>query len=254
MENSFKKFLEGSVVAKGPGVQKMFDAIADNYDLMNRVMTLGQDQKWRRFVVAAAGDPGRAPILDLATGTGDIAALMSVTYAGAMVWGGDFSLNMLKEAKKRFADKNIFWHACDANCLPFAECSFAAVTFGYLLRNVDDAEHVLREVYRVLQPGGKVVCLDTTPPEKGFLYPLLRLYLRFGIPIMGKLLANDAAAYSYLTGSTMDFYKAEELAAIFAAAGFQQVGYKKFMLGTIGVHWGEKPTTFASQPLTDNKR
>jgi demethylmenaquinone methyltransferase / 2-methoxy-6-polyprenyl-1,4-benzoquinol methylase len=229
------------VVSKGPGVQKMFDDIAGRYDLMNRVMTLGQDQQWRRFVVKIAGDPGVGRTLDLATGTGDIAALMSATYAKARVVGGDFSLNMLKEAKKRFADKDIIWHACDANCLPFADGSFTSVTFGYLLRNVDDAGKVLREVHRVLKPGGKVVCLDTTPPAKNLLYPLVRLYFRFGIPVMGKLLADDVAAYAYLTGSTMDFYNAPALAEVFEGAGFTRVGYKKFMLGTIGVHWGEKP-------------
>lgn len=228
------------VLNKGPGVQKMFDDIAGRYDLMNRVMTLGQDQHWRKFVVGVAGDPGNGRTLDLATGTGDIAALMSATHAEARVVGGDFSLNMLKEAKRRFADKNISWHACDANCLPFADGSFASVTFGYLLRNVDDAGLVLREVYRVLKPGGKVVCLDTTPPQKNLLYPLVRFYFRFGIPILGRLLADDAAAYAYLTGSTMDFHSADALAALFAAAGFTGVGYKKFMLGTIGVHWGGK--------------
>jgi demethylmenaquinone methyltransferase/2-methoxy-6-polyprenyl-1,4-benzoquinol methylase len=218
----------------------MFDAIAGRYDLMNRVMTLGQDQRWRKFVVRTAGDPGGNRTLDLATGTGDIAALMSATHTRARVVGGDFSLNMLKEARKRFADKDIFWHACDANCLPFADGSFASVTFGYLLRNVDDAARVLREVHRVLKPGGKVVCLDTTPPQKNLLYPLVRFYFRFGIPILGKLLADDAAAYAYLTGSTMDFYSAEALAGLFQGAGFTNVGYKKFMLGTIGVHWGQK--------------
>jgi demethylmenaquinone methyltransferase/2-methoxy-6-polyprenyl-1,4-benzoquinol methylase len=228
-------------LSKGPGVQKMFDAIASRYDLMNWVMTLGQDQQWRKFVVKTAGDPGQGRTLDLATGTGDIAALMSATHASARVMGGDFSLNMLKEAKKRFAYKEIFWHACDANCLPFADGTFSSVTFGYLLRNVDDAGKVLREVHRVLKPGGKVVCLDTTPPEKNLLYPLVRFYFRFGIPVMGKLLADDAAAYAYLTGSTMDFYNAAALAAVFESAGFTRVGYKKFMLGTIGVHWGEKP-------------
>jgi demethylmenaquinone methyltransferase / 2-methoxy-6-polyprenyl-1,4-benzoquinol methylase len=218
----------------------MFDAIAGRYDLMNRVMTLGQDQQWRKFVVRTAGDPGYGRTLDLATGTGDIAALMSATHGHALIVGGDFSLNMLKEAKRRFADKNILWHACDANCLPFADSSFTAVTFGYLLRNVDDAAKVLREVHRVLKPGGKVVCLDTTPPEKNLLYPLVRFYFRFGIPVMGKFLADDAAAYAYLTGSTMDFYSAAALAELFEGAGFTHVGFKKFMLGTIGVHWGEK--------------
>jgi demethylmenaquinone methyltransferase/2-methoxy-6-polyprenyl-1,4-benzoquinol methylase len=227
-------------VSKGPGVQRMFDAIARRYDLMNRVMTLGQDQRWRRFVVKMAGDPADSRTLDLATGTGDIAALMVETHPRATVMAGDFSLNMLKEAQSRFAGKVIHWHACDANALPFADGSFASVTFGYLLRNVDDAGRVLREVRRVLRPGGRVVCLDTTPPRKNLLYPLVRCYFRFGIPIMGKMIADDAAAYAYLTGSTMDFYRAEELAALFVAAGFTHVGYRKFMLGTIGVHWGEK--------------
>ena len=227
-------------MSKGPGVQKMFDAIAGRYDLMNRVMTMGQDQKWRRFVVKMAGDPGVGLTLDLATGTGDIGALMTDTYPQAKVVGGDFSLNMLTEAKKRFSDKQISWQACDANMLPFADDIFQSVTFGYLLRNVDDALRVLIEVRRVLKPGGKVVCLDTTPPTKNLLYPFVRFYFRFGIPILGKLIADDEAAYAYLTGSTMDFHNAEELAGLFSKAGFINVGYKKFMLGTIGVHWGEK--------------
>ena len=94
-------------MSKGPGVQKMFDAIAGRYDLMNRVMTMGQDQKWRRFVVNMAGDPGDGLTLDLATGTGDIGALMTDIHPQASVVGGDFSLNILKEAKNRFSDKPI---------------------------------------------------------------------------------------------------------------------------------------------------
>ncbi len=218
----------------------MFDAIAGRYDLMNRVMTMGQDQKWRRFVVETAGDPGQGWVLDLATGTGDIAALASHCHPGARVLGADFSQNMLGEAKKRFIDRPILWQVCDANALPFADNVFEAVTFGYLLRNVDDAVHVLTEVRRVLKPGGRVVCLDTTPPAKNLLYPFIRLYLKFGIPLLGRMIADDEAAYSYLTGSTMDFYTAEALAEAFRQAGLREVGYKKFMLGTIGVHWGKK--------------
>lgn len=232
--------MEGTL-SKEPGVQKMFDAIAGRYDLMNRVMTLGQDQKWRRFVVKKAGNPAGGWVLDLATGTGDIGALMIDSHATSRVVGADFSLNMLKEAKNRFSQKELNWQACDANRLPFCDNSFAAVTFGYLLRNVDDVPRVLAEVYRVLKPGGRVVCLDTTPPVKNMMYPLLRFYFRFGIPVMGRLIANDQAAYAYLTGSTMDFYSAEALAELFTKAGFAGVGFKKYMFGTIGVHWGEKP-------------
>lgn len=227
-------------MSKGPGVQKMFDAIAGRYDLMNRVMTLGQDQRWRRFVVQKAADPGKGWALDLATGTGDIAALMQQSYPEARVVGADFSRNMLEEARKRFSNSHIHWQACDANALPFADNSFESVTFGYLLRNVDDSLRVLQEVRRVLRPGGRVVCLDTTPPARNMLLPFVRFYFRFGIPFMGRLIAQDEAAYSYLTGSTMDFHTAEELALLFQKAGFSEIGFRKFMLGTIGIHWGKK--------------
>lgn len=218
----------------------MFDSIAGQYDLMNRVMTMGQDQRWRRFVVEKAGDAKQGRVLDLATGTGDIAALYKASYPEATVIGGDFSQNMLAEARKRFADRDISWQACDANFLPFADDFCEAVTFGYLLRNVDHAPTVLDEVYRVLKKGGRIVCLDTTPPQKNILYPFIRGYLRWGIPLMGRMIASDEAAYAYLTGSTMDFYKAEALTEAFRQAGFKKVGFKKFMMGTIAVHWGEK--------------
>jgi len=218
----------------------MFDAIAGSYDLMNRVMTLGQDQRWRRFVVQRAQDPGTGWALDLATGTGDIAALMCETYPQCRVIGADFSQNMLKEAGHRFSARNICWQACDANHLPYADNSFESVSFGYLLRNVDDALAVLKEVRRVLKPGGRVVCLDTTPPRKNLLYPFVRFYFRFGIPFLGRFVARDEAAYAYLTGSTMNFYSAEALAAVFAEAGFEDVSYQRLMFGTIGIHWGRK--------------
>jgi demethylmenaquinone methyltransferase / 2-methoxy-6-polyprenyl-1,4-benzoquinol methylase len=227
-------------VSKGQEVRDMFDAIAGRYDLMNRVMTMGQDQKWRRFVIEMAGEPGRGLVLDLACGTGDIAALMCRMHPEARVVGGDFSGNMLKTARRRFPELPINWQACDANRLPFADGVFTAVTFGYLLRNVDSPLAVLQEVHRVLRPGGRVVCLDTTPPLRNLLYPFIRLYFRFGIPLLGKMIASDKAAYAYLTGSTMGFAAADALAEVFRQAGFEQVGYKKFMMETIGVHWGSK--------------
>ncbi len=225
---------------KGPGVQQMFDDIAGSYDLMNRVMTLGQDQRWRQFVVEQAGADKNGWLLDLATGTGDIAVLLGKKNPAARVIGADFSAGMLGEAARRFHGEDISWQVCDANQLPFADNTFEAITFGYLLRNVDNAQNVLSEVFRTLAPGGRVVCLDTTPPAKNMLYPFIQLYLRFGVPLLGRIFAGDAGAYAYLTGSTLAFYNADKLAALFTEAGFANVGYKKFMCGTIGVHWGEK--------------
>lgn len=228
-------------MSKGERVQRMFDAIAGRYDLMNRVMTLGQDQSWRRFVVKKAGNPESGWSLDLATGTGDIAALTSLEYPGVKVVAGDFSCNMLAHARQRFPEHAIHWQACDALALPYADGTFKSVTFGYLLRNVEEVDKVLAEVYRVLQAGGRIVCLDTTPPSDSFLLPFVNFYLKYIIPVLGKILARDESAYAYLTGSTMDFYESETLKNFFEQAGFSAVGYKKFMFGTIAVHWGEKP-------------
>jgi demethylmenaquinone methyltransferase/2-methoxy-6-polyprenyl-1,4-benzoquinol methylase len=154
--------------------------------------------------------------------------------------GADFSIGMLEEARKRFGEKPIVWQSCDANNLPFADDVFDAVTFGYLLRNVDDSTRVLSEVFRVMKPGGRVVCLDTTPPARNLLYPFLRFYFRFCIPALGRMIADDESAYAYLTGSTMQFHRADELEDLFRKAGFRKVGFKKFMFGTIAIHWGEK--------------
>jgi demethylmenaquinone methyltransferase/2-methoxy-6-polyprenyl-1,4-benzoquinol methylase len=218
----------------------MFDDIADSYDLMNRLMTFGQDQKWRRFVVDTARVQPGGSVLDLACGTGDIAGLFHESVAGVNVVGADFSGNMLAEARRRFPGPSVSWHVCDANELPYSDNSFDAVTFGYLLRNVDDSAHVLKEVWRVLKPGGRAVCLDTTPPEKDLLYPFINLYLRVIVPLLGRLVARDKAAYAYLTGSTMGFHEADELAELFRRAGYNEVGYRKFMCRTISIHWGVK--------------
>lgn len=227
-------------MSKGPGVEKMFDAIADRYDLMNRVMTFGQDRRWREFVVDRGGQIDDGWVLDLACGTGEIAAQFKRSNPGAEVIGADFSRNMLTRARREQSAAGIRFQACDANLLPYRDAKFQAVSFGYLLRNVDDSLTVLKEVHRVLCKGGRVICLDTTPPARNVLYPFIRLYLAVVIPLLGKIIARDQSAYAYLTGSTMDFHDADTLANLFEKAGFSQVSYKKFMFGTIAVHWGTK--------------
>ena len=218
----------------------MFDAIADRYDLMNRVMTFGQDRRWKDFVVNRGGMIGNGWVLDLACGTGEIAAQFRKSNPNARIVGADFSRNMLIRAQQDLSAATIRFQACDANHLPYRGGVFRAVSFGYLLRNVDDSSIVLKEVYRVLSAGGRVICLDTTPPARNLLYPFIRLYLAVVIPLLGRLIARDQSAYAYLTGSTMEFDDADTLARLFEEAGFNQVSYKKFMFGTIAVHWGTK--------------
>jgi demethylmenaquinone methyltransferase/2-methoxy-6-polyprenyl-1,4-benzoquinol methylase len=224
-------------MSRGEEVRRMFDAIAWRYDLMNRLMTLGQDQRWRRFVVKQSGLEDRGAMLDLACGTGDITAAAHHSHPHCTIVGADFSPIMLHVAKKRFSHLPIHWQMADAYQLPFRSGSLSAVTFGYLLRNVDEPVAVLREVHRVLAPGGRVVCLDTTPP-RSLMRPLTNFHFRVIIPLLGRLVAGDHGAYQYLTGSTMGFYEADQLAGLFTEAGFSAVGFRKFMLGTIAVHWG----------------
>ncbi len=222
-------------------VQNMFDRIAARYDLMNRVMTFGQDQRWRRFVIRQTQLPTGGSLLDLATGTGDIAFAALHADPSARVIGADFSVGMMLVGQKRPNGSVVRWSGADALNLPFPSDSFDAVTAGYLMRNVIDIPRAFAEQMRVLKPGGRLVLLDTAPPPDNLLRPFILLYLKYGIPTLGRLISGNPDAYQYLPESTQKFKTPEELAALMRAAGFVDVAYKTFMFGTTAVHWGAKP-------------
>ena len=223
-------------------VRAMFDRIAGRYQLMNALMTFGRDRAWRRAVVLAAALPAGGRLLDLASGTGDIALEALRLVAGVRVTAADFSLEMIRIGRRRPGGDRIAWCAADALSLPFADAGFDAVTSGYLLRNVADRVGAFREQARVVRPGGRVVCLDTSPPPASPLRPIVRLYLRRIIPLLGRLIAGDRSAYAYLSASTEGFKAPDELAAIMREAGLIGVRYRRFMAGTIAVHVGMRPT------------
>ena len=225
---------------KGTQVREMFDELAPHYDLMNRIMTMGQDQRWRRFVVKQAGLTPGARVLDLASGTGDIAFEVLRKQPDADVIAGDFSLGMLHQGKTRKGGDRLRWVACDAMTLPFADASFDAVTFGYLLRNVEDIDVALKECLRVLKPGGRVVCLDTMPPQ-GITAPFARAYCKVMLPLLGRIFAGNPGAYTYLSDSTMGFHTPELLTTMFQRNGFADVTFRTFMFRTVAVHWAHKP-------------
>jgi len=227
--------------AGAPDVRAMFDRIAGRYQLMNALMTFGRDRVWRRDVVLAAALPAGGRLLDLASGTGDIALEALRLDPGTRVTAADFSLEMMRVGRRRDGGARIAWCAADALALPFADASFDAVTSGYLLRNVGDRVGAFREQVRVVRPGGRVVCLDTSPPPATPLRPLVRLYLRRVIPLLGRLIAGERSAYAYLSASTEGFKSPDELAAIMRAAGLADVRYRRFMAGTIAVHVGMRP-------------
>jgi demethylmenaquinone methyltransferase/2-methoxy-6-polyprenyl-1,4-benzoquinol methylase len=222
-------------------VRAMFARIARRYDLLNRLMTFGRDRAWRREAVARLELPGSGRILDLGTGTGELASACRQTHPGAQVVACDFTCEMMILGKARERGGKIAWAMADAGSLPFADETFDAVVSGFLLRNVADLDRVLREQVRVLKPGGRLAALDTTPPSPGPLAPLVRFHLRRVIPALGRLIAGDAPAYRYLPASTEAFADAETLAASLHAAGLAGVGFVRRMLGAIAIHWGSKP-------------
>ncbi len=223
-------------------VQDMFGRIAGRYNLMNRLMTGGQDLKWRRFVVQQARLKAGDKLLDLATGTGDIAfeALKAVPSIQAV--GGDFSLPMMLVGKQLPLGNKVGWTGADALNLPFPDASFNAVTSGYLARNVVDIPRMFAEQLRVLKPGGRIVVLDSSPPKDNLLKPFIEIHLRYVIPLLGRIVAgkNGADAYQYLPSSTQAFKSPEELTTLMKQAGIRNVQYQTFMFGTMAVHWGEK--------------
>jgi demethylmenaquinone methyltransferase/2-methoxy-6-polyprenyl-1,4-benzoquinol methylase len=222
-------------------VQDMFGRIARRYDLMNRLMTFGQDRRWRRFVVRQADLPRGGWLLDIATGTGDIAFEARQQVPDLHVVAADFALPMMRVGQRRNGARAIAWQAADTLHLPYVGTAFDAVTSGYLFRNVTDIPGALAEQVRVLRPGGRLVTLDTTPPPRGLLRPFIQFHLKFVIPALGRIISGQADAYRYLPESTLGFKTAEELAGLMRAAGLVEVGYRRFMLGTMAGHWGTRP-------------
>jgi demethylmenaquinone methyltransferase/2-methoxy-6-polyprenyl-1,4-benzoquinol methylase len=224
-------------------VRGLFERVAPRYDLMNRLMTAGLDLRWRRIAIAEARLPSGGRLLDLATGTGDIARMALERDPSLHVTGADFSLAMMCIGRKRSGDYQIGWCGADALQLPFQDNTFDAVISAYLIRNLspDRIEMAFREQTRLVKPGGWVVCLDATPPPQTPLKPLILLYLNQIIPMVGGLLAGNRNAYTYLPRSTQAFKTPDELAALMGTAGLREVRYQRFMLGVMSLLVGLKP-------------
>ena len=224
-------------------VRAMFDRIAGRYDLLNRIISGGQDMKWRRFVVEAADLPPKGKLLDIAAGTGDIAFEALRRRPGAQAVGADFALGMMRVGRRRDPfGRRVDWTGADALALPFADERFDAVASGYLMRNVVDIPRALSEQWRVLKAGGRIVILDTSPPPDNLLKPLILLHLKVGVPTLGRLIGGKAVgdAYRYLPESTQAFKSPEELKGLVESAGFSEVRFRRFMFGAMAVHWGVK--------------
>jgi demethylmenaquinone methyltransferase/2-methoxy-6-polyprenyl-1,4-benzoquinol methylase len=222
-------------------VQGMFARIASRYDLMNRLMTFGQDHRWRREVIRRAALPSQESILlDLGGGTGDLGFEALRQNPATIPIEADFTLEMMRVGQNRPGTASLCWSAADALHLPFPDNTFDAVVSGFLLRNVIDLPQALREQHRVLRPNGRIVSLDTTRPQKNSLTPFVRFHMRVIIPLLGHLISSQGDAYEYLPNSSEGFLTGEELAAQMVIAGFDQVGFRRLNFGTIAIHWGIK--------------
>ena len=213
------------------GVESMFDRIAPVYDAMNRVMTAGLDQRWRRLTAAATVRPGDE-VLDGCCGTGDLA--VACTRAGGRVTGLDFSERMLERARRKAPD--VTWVRGDLLQLPFETASFDAATVGFGVRNVDDLQQALRELRRVLRTDGRIGILEITRP-RGMLAPFYKLWFDVAVPLIGKLLPGGSA-YTYLPASVRRFPPPDDLAELMGEAGFRDVGYRLLAGGIVALHTG----------------
>jgi demethylmenaquinone methyltransferase/2-methoxy-6-polyprenyl-1,4-benzoquinol methylase len=211
----------------------MFDRIAPVYDAMNRVMTMGLDLRWRRLGARAVVGPGDT-VLDGACGTGDF-AVADLRAGAARVVGLDFSPRMLERARRKAPQ--VEWVEGDLLALPFDGGAFDAATVGFGVRNVADLELALRELRRVLRPGGRLAILEITRP-RGPLRPFYSLWFDRVVPLLGKALPGGAA-YTYLPASVKRFPTAEELAELLGAAGFAHVRFRLLAGSIVALHTGE---------------
>ena len=214
-------------------VRAMFDRISPVYDAMNRVMTMGLDRRWRRLAARAVVRPGDR-VLDACCGTGDLA--LAARAEGGEVTGVDFSERMLARARRK--SDAVTWVRADVLALPFADAAFDVATVGFGIRNVPDVDAGLRELARVVRPGGRLACLEITRP-RGALRPFFGLWFDRLVPLAGRLLPGGGA-YSYLPASVRRFPGPEDLAAAVERAGFADVSWRLLAGGIVAIHVGTR--------------
>lgn len=232
-----------SELGKKKQVEQMFDTISGNYDTMNRMITLGTDQGWRKKVLKIVSDTQPESILDIATGTGDLAILLSQTKATKII-GLDLSSGMLEVGRIKVnelkLEHRIEMVQGDSENLPFEDNSFDAITVGFGIRNFENLEKGLTEILRVLKPNGIFVILETSVPTKFPLKQGYNFYTKRIVPMMGKFFSKDQKAYAYLSESAKNFPFGKELNNILSKVGFSSVKHEPQTMGIATIYSATK--------------
>ena len=229
------------------GVRQMFDRIAPTYDKLNHMLSLGIDRRWRRTAVDALGKFKPQQILDIATGTGDFALLLANRIKPQHITGADISEGMMAVGREKVKEAGlqdvISFQYEDCQKLSFPDASFDAVTSAYGVRNFQDLEAGLREMHRVLRPGGHLLIVELTPPPRFPMKQLFWIYAHIVMPLLGRLISHDNSAYTYLPASMEAFPQAEQMEGILKRAGFTEVQWRRFTFGISTMYLAASPNS-----------
>lgn len=229
---------------KGGLVEEMFDNIAPNYDTLNHRLSWNIDKGWRRKAIGLLAPYKPQTMLDIATGTGDFAILAAQTLQPRQLVGADISEGMMAigrdKVQRMGLDGVISFQKEDCLNLTFADNTFDAVTAAFGIRNFENLDQGLREMYRVLKPGGHLSIAELTTPVAFPMKQLFRVYSHTVLPVYGRLISRDQSAYSYLTKTIEAFPQGEEMMAIFSKAGFSKVSFLRLTFGICTVYFAEK--------------
>ncbi|MBD3309269.1 bifunctional demethylmenaquinone methyltransferase/2-methoxy-6-polyprenyl-1,4-benzoquinol methylase UbiE [candidate division KSB3 bacterium] len=228
-----------------PNLNSLFNDIAPTYDLLNRLFSFMCDRRWRNRAIQAVTIPPDAVVLDVCTGTADIALAIAARQPDCRVYGIDFSGNMLAHGQRKCASTplatNIQLIQADALHLPFSDHACHTVFLSFGLRNLRERDQGLREISRVLQPQGQIAMLEFCPPPPNLFGKVYRLYLGTLIPFIGKIVSKSSTAYHYLHTSIAEFPEPAAIITLLQATGFGTISWKPLMMGIVALYVATKP-------------